>query len=139
MTNWLTQLFAPSPTDDQSETTTSTTNGSSSGSGHNPESTSSDKPKRKITAYATSSGSVYHIDHEAKLVRRVQGNWKPTLYQGPDNVWRKYEAVVRTQDGALGFIWEVSDPGASGHAHYRSTLTSPVIAELEFVEGEVFG
>lgn len=141
MVNWLTQLFGQNQPESPSETKTPTSNGSSYGSGSKDESTNSGK--RKIRAYATQSGSVYHVDHDNKLVRRVEGKHPPTNYQGHDSMWRPFYAVVRTQDNALGFVWQVNDSATvtveGAQMHFRTTITSPVIAELDFIEGEVMG
>lgn len=46
-----------------------------------------------MTRFRTSSGSEYELDEEAKQIRRLSGVKQPTERQGPDNVWRDYEAI----------------------------------------------
>lgn len=129
--NWLKKLTAKLDTE---MTTNDTPDGSSFRNGLNPDSknfeASNNRPQ--VVAYATRSGSVYHVDYANKRVRRLQGNRPPTDRQGPDGEWKSFEDVIETSDGALGFVWRVdSEPG---RVVFRSTVTSPVVAQVNLDE-----
>lgn len=83
-----------------------------------------------IISYVTETGSVYQVDYERKLARRVSGNGEPTANFGRDARWNPYADVVRTPTGALAFIWQVN-PVDGGMVHFRTTITSTVVSETQ--------
>lgn len=43
--------------------------------------------------FRTSSGSEYELDTDNDRIRRLSGTAKATARQGPDNVWKDFEAI----------------------------------------------
>ena len=71
----------------------------------------------------TTVDSLYEIDDEDCLIRRVRGINEPTDRQGADGVWKSYAALTKMEDGLL-IIWGNNDNGTA-----RCTWTSPIIEE----------
>ncbi len=56
------------------------------------------------------SGSVYEIDRERKLIRRLSGSHAPTERQGADGEWKKYADMEGLSLGdRLLIIWNVAN------------------------------
>jgi len=76
-----------------------------------------------ITTFITESGSVYEVNEEEKLIRRISGNRKPTERQGEDGEWKKYHALIRLGDDIEYSVYILWDN--QGHG----TITSRVKEE----------
>lgn len=80
--------------------------------------------------FVTESGSVYEIDSENKLVRRLTGVIDPQPRQGKDGMWKSYADTNGVEVGtSVLFIWPRATtpllPGSPNNA-VPSTVTSPV-------------
>lgn len=73
-----------------------------------------------MQVYKTETGSIYEVDTEKKLVRRIEGTKPPTERQGEDGVWKSYERLYIYENGLL-FTWKTKDGVA------KSTLTSKLV------------
>ncbi len=83
-----------------------------------------------MIVFETMTRSVYELDEEQKLVRRVTGTRQPQPRQGFDGEWRPYEAVSPVKLG-MGVCIEWPDgttllEGSPPEAR-PVTFTSPVI------------
>lgn len=82
------------------------------------------------TRIATETGSVYEVDRQAKLVRRLSGRGNPTQRVGTDGEWKPYANLAfEPQVGSrLWIVWSYGD-GADGSD--RCTVTSTVTEIVE--------
>jgi hypothetical protein len=84
--------------------------------------------------FTTETGSVYEVDTEAKRIRRLTGEGKPTERVG--DVWRDYSDITTV---ALGYrvlvTWTkdvpLLDTTPAGCGFVPSTLTSKVVSTSE--------
>ena len=70
--------------------------------------------------YITESGSVYQVDEQNKLVRRLSGNKNPTPRQGIDGEWKEYYELH--VDKIMAIQW--NDKG-------QCTFTSRIVKEVK--------
>lgn len=71
--------------------------------------------------YLTEAGSVYQVDHEKKMVRRLSGTKSPTDRQGQDGEWKQFIGIAFGSNGRIFFEWEVG----------KGTVTSRVLKTQE--------
>ena len=72
-----------------------------------------------MTDIVRTQNSIYEIDREGGLIRRVSGFLDPTPLQGVDGLWQAARVTVEPFIGGLRIEW-LDRPGV--------TLTSPVVA-----------
>jgi hypothetical protein len=79
--------------------------------------------------FETVSGSVYEVDEDKKLIRRMQGTEAPTVRQGKDGEWRRYLDLLIDMGKSAIILWDPKDTslleGSLGGQ--PSTVTSKVI------------
>lgn len=71
----------------------------------------------------STANSVYQVDEDNRLIRRVLGVNQPTPRQGDDGQWKEYKSIGLGGDGLL-IIWEYNPDGSA-----RCTWTSTVVAD----------
>jgi hypothetical protein len=72
----------------------------------------------------TASGSIYELRTNDKLIRRISGVNSPTMYQGPDGEWRRYEKLTGPEVGyPMIIVWAYHE-----ELENEKTETSPVAA-----------
>ena len=72
--------------------------------------------------YCTKSGSVYEVDHQSRMVRRVLGGrGDPKAFE--NGIWEKISKWTRSPDGRMTF-WTL----IRGNSDTMYTITSPVEA-----------
>ncbi len=59
--------------------------------------------------FRTQSNSVYEVDFDNKMVRRINGVNEPTARQGKDGEWRKYIDIVLKENSPCYIFWEAKD------------------------------
>ncbi len=73
----------------------------------------------------TTRNSVYEINEDEKLIRRVSGTNPPPLYLGKDGVWQPYVSVGSCTRGLL-----IEWPGERWpHTNQPATWTSGVVSD----------
>lgn len=72
--------------------------------------------------FLTESGSVYQVDDERNLIRRLSGSNDPTPRQGPDGEWKHFHKLRDDLvPGAIVIFWDET----------RCTMTSRVVRRLD--------
>jgi hypothetical protein len=72
------------------------------------------------TIVRTATGSLYEIDYQNNLVRRLVGTKSPTSRTGEDGVWKTFQSIELGPNGML-ITWRTINGIA------QATLTSPLI------------
>lgn len=80
--------------------------------------------RRIVTEY-----SVYELNEEDNLVRRMHGLRRATMRQGEDGVWQSFESVVLHPAGMI-IVWGDNPDGSK-----KTTITSAVLRE-EYVNAD---
>jgi len=83
--------------------------------------------------FETKTGSLYEIDCDQKLIRRLSGKVGPSSRQGADGEWKKYSHTFPIEPvvgSGIMIIWE-DDQSISKNC-FPATLTS-VIVSISFM------
>lgn len=75
--------------------------------------------------FETLSGSLYEVDDENRMVRRLIGVKDPTPRQGEDGEWKRFEnRTPILENHGVAFVWSWDNESFVPTA--RSTITSPI-------------
>lgn len=76
--------------------------------------------------FETETGSIYEVDYNKKMARRLCGKASPTPRQGNDGDWKEWDNCSDITEGkSVMFIWNW-DTEPKGEMIGRSTVTSAV-------------
>lgn len=81
--------------------------------------------------FRTQSNSVYEVDFDNKLIRRVNGVKDPTARQGKDGEWRKYIDIILKENSPCYIFWDKDTPLKEGSdINSLPTTVTSIVKEI---------